>query len=245
MTRGAALALAALASLAAVPSPAQAPDRFVAGPFSRLAPGDPPPAGWAPLFFARVPVATRYAAVADAERGGAIEAEALASASGLALSIAPPTDRWRRVAWSWKGLRAIEGGDVTRKAGDDYVARLYVTFRLPPERMSPLERAELRLARAFVGDHVPDAGLAYIWDARAPAGTIVPNPYTDRVKMIVVESGRDRLGRWLDYERDLAADWRAAFGGDMPPIDGLAIMTDADDTREHALARYGDVVLKR
>ena len=32
---------------------------------------------------------------------------------------------------------------------------------------------------------------------------------------------------------------------EMPPIDGLAIMTDADDTREHAQARYGDIVLKR
>ena len=149
---------------------------------------------------------------------------------------------WPRIAWSWKATALIERGDVTRKDGDDYAARLYVTFRLPPGRMSPLERAELRMARALVGDHVPDAGLSYIWDARAPVGTIVANAYTDRVKMIVVESGRERLGRWIDYERDLAADWRAAFGGDIPPISGIAIMTDADNTGESARTFYGDIV---
>lgn len=245
MTRRAALAVAAVALLATIASGAQAPERFVAGPFSRLAPGGAPPPGWRPLAFPSVPQATRYTVVGDAARGSAIEADADASASGLALGLEPPTDAWRRIAWSWRVDVPIERGDVTRKEGDDYAARLYVTFRLPPERMSAFERAQLRIARAIFGDVVPDAGLSYIWDARAPAGTMVPNPFTDRVKMIVVESGRERLGRWLDYERDLAADWRAAFGGEMPPITGLAIMTDADNTRGRARARYGDIVLAR
>jgi hypothetical protein len=63
--------------------------------------------------------------------------------------------------------------------------------------------------------------------------------------VVVVESGDARLGRWLSYERDIGADYRAAFGGDTPLVTGIAIMTDADNTRTRAVAYYGDVVVKR
>jgi hypothetical protein len=232
-------------ALACAPAHAQAPSVLVVGAFSGATPGGALPEGWSPLNFPSVERHTRYTLVAEPPRGTAIEAVAQASASGLVRRIEIDPRTWPRLAWSWKATTLIERGDVTRKDGDDYAARLYVTFRLPPGRMSPLERAELRMARALIGDHVPDAGLSYIWDARAPVGTIVANAYTDRVKMIVVESGRERLGRWIDYERDLAADWRAAFGGDIPPISGIAIMTDADNTGESARTFYGDILLRR
>ena len=73
----------------------------------------------------------------------------------------------------------------------------------------------------------------------------MPNPYTDRVRMIVVESGSARAGRWLAYERDIAADYRAAFGQEAPPVSGIAIMTDTDNTGESLRAWYGDVALSR
>jgi hypothetical protein len=41
------------------------------------------------------------------------------------------------------------------------------------------------------------------------------------------------------------ADYRAAFGEDPPPINGVAIMTDTDNTGESATAYYGDIVFKR
>ena len=74
-------------------------------------------------------------------------------------------------------------------------------------------------------------------------GTIVPNPYTDRVRMIVVESGAARLRQWLAYERDIVADYRQAFGEEPPPISGVAVMTDADNTGEEVVAYYGDIAL--
>ena len=64
----------------------------------------------------------------------------------------------------------------------------------------------------------------------------MPSPHTSHVRMIVVESGTARLGRWLGYERDVLADYRAAFGEEPTPITGVGIMSDADDTGESALA---------
>lgn len=214
------------------------------GAFSASRPGGAFPAGWEPLVFPRIARHTTYSLVADPERGTVVEARADASASGMVrrMSVDP---RGRTLAWSWKTERVLERGDVTRKDGDDYPVRVYVTFRLPAERLSALDRMKQAAGRALFGAELPDAGLNYIWDTRAPAGTIVANPYTDRVRMIVVESGRERTGRWIDYERDVAADWRAAFGGEAPPIAGIAIMTDTDNTGETARSWYGDIALRR
>jgi hypothetical protein len=214
-------------------------------PFSQAAPGGPLPAGWAPLTFPHLRRHTSYALVRDAEAGVVLRAEADASASGMVAKLDLPASEWSRLAWRWKVERAIEGGDVTRKAGDDYPVRLYVAFRYSPERLGPFERARYELIRLWLGEYPPHAGLNYVWDAHAPVGTVVPNAYERRVRMIVVESGTARLGRWLDYERDVLADYRAAFGEDPPPIAGVALMTDADDTGERALAYYGDVALRR
>jgi len=214
-------------------------------PFSTASAGGPLPAGWTPLTFPHITRHTSYALVRDADAGVVLRAEADASASGLIAKVDLPAHDGIRLRWRWKVERPIERGDVTRKAGDDYAARIYVAFRYSPERLSVFERARFELIRLWLGEYPPHAGLNYIWDARAPVGTVVPNAYERRVRMIVVESGSARLGRWLDYERDIVADYRAAFGEEPPPVAGFALMTDADDTGERALAYYGDVALRR
>jgi len=240
------LARAAAALVAFALTPAiLAQDIPAIPPFSTAAAGGPLPAGWTPLTFPHIARHTSYALVRGADGGVVLRAEADASASGLMAKVDLPAHDGIRLGWRWKVERPIERGDVTRKAGDDYAARIYVAFRYTPERLSVFERARYELIRLWLGEYPPHAGLNYVWDAHAPVGTVVPNAYERRVRMIVVESGSARLGRWLDYERDIAADYRAAFGEEPPPVAGVALMTDADDTGERALAYYGDVVLRR
>jgi hypothetical protein len=228
------LALAA-AAWAAVPG--------AIGPFSLAAAGGPLPEGWLPLTFRHIPEHTRYTLVRDAEAGVVVKAQARGSASGLIHALDLPATQRPRLTWSWKAATLIAAGDVRRKEGDDYPARIYVSFKYSPERLSILERAKYTAARILYGEYPPHAGLNYIWDARAAVGTVAPNPFTDRVRMIVVESGPERLGRWLAYERDIVADYRQAFGEDPPPIAGVALMTDADNTGEEVVAYYGDIAL--
>jgi hypothetical protein len=78
-----------------------------------------------------------------------------------------------------------------------------------------------------------------------PKGTILPNAHTDRVRMIVVESGRGQVGQWVAEERNVYEDYRRAFGAEPPMISGLALMTDTDDTGESATAWYGDISFGR
>jgi len=59
--------------------------------------------------------------------------------------------------------------------------------------------------------------------------------------MIVVESGKDHLNKWITEERNIYDDYLKAFGKAPPPISGVAIMTDSDNTGESAVAFYGDL----
>lgn len=215
----------------------------VVGAFSAEAPGSTFPPGWTPLTFRGIARHTRYSLVADPTQGTVVEAEARASASGMIRRLDLEAHATPLLRWRWKVAGPISSGDVTRKQGDDYAARIYVSFRYSPERLSLAQRTRWAAARLVYGEYPPHAGLNYIWDARAPVGSVVANPYTDRVRMIVVESGSRRAGTWLAYERDVVADYRAAFGEEAPPIAGIALMTDADDTGESAEAWYGDIEL--
>ena len=64
-------------------------------------------------------------------------------------------------------------------------------------------------------------------------------------KMIVVESGPQRIGTWVEEERNVYEDYRLAFGEEPPAISGVAIMSDTDNTKERAVAYYGDIVFVR
>jgi len=231
----AALACVVTACLAAAPA--------TVAPFSTAAPAATLPPGWTALTFPSIPRHTRYTLVRDEAGTVVVEAVAQDSASGLVHKLDVPAGERPRLAWRWKADALVTAGDVTRRDGDDYAARIYVTFSYSPERLSPWQRARYAALRVLYGEYPPHAGLSYVWDARAPRGTLVASAFTDRVRVIVVESGREHLGRWRDYERDVVADYRAAFGEEPPPIAGVAIMTDTDNTGGTVTAYYGDVAL--
>ena len=72
-----------------------------------------------------------------------------------------------------------------------------------------------------------------------------PNAYTGRAMMLVVESSAARVGQWVQAERNVLEDYRRAFGEDPPPVSGIAVMTDTDQTGEAVTAWYGDIGLVR
>lgn len=146
------------------------------------------------------------------------------------------------IAWRWKVDSVYKKGDVSTKSGDDYPARIYITFAYDPERVGFFEKAKYEAARLIYGETPPLAAINYIWANRAPVGLMVANAYTDRVKMIVLQSGDERAGQWIEEKRNIYADYRKAFGTEPTSISGVAIMTDSDNTGEAARAWYGDIL---
>jgi len=225
--------------------PAQ--DTMVIGAFSDSIPGNELPDFWEPLTFKKINRHTRYSVVDDSGKS-IIKAESHNAASGMIRKIRIDPQKYPVVKWRWKVTNVYKKGDVFKKDGDDYPACIYIAFEYMPKNTGFFKRMKYQAAKLVYGRQLPVSAIAYIWESNAPVGTIVPNPHTDSVMMIVVESGTKNLNTWVEEERNIYDDYRKAFGddsaADVPLISGVAIMTDTDNTGETATSFYGDIVFK-
>ena len=81
--------------------------------------------------------------------------------------------------------------------------------------------------------------ITYVW-ANAPVGSSWPNPFTARAAvMVVVDSGPG--GQWRRHARNVREDFRRFHGKDVKRLDGVAIMTDTDNSGTAGRAWYGDL----
>ncbi|WHZ13454.1 MAG: hypothetical protein OJF52_000286 [Nitrospira sp.] len=222
---------------------AQGPALLEVGKFSVAAEGVALPDGWKPLTFKKVGRHTKYEVVKEGSTA-VVKAVSEASASGLTKEVTIDPHEYPIVRWRWKVENLLQKSDVNRKDGDDYPARLYITFAYEPERVSFGKKLKYKAGQALFGD-IPIGALNYIWDTKSLVGMIVDNAFTDFAKMIVVESGPQRIGSWVEEERNVYEDYKAAFGEEPPAINGVAIMSDTDNTKERAVAYYGDIVFAK
>ncbi|MBI5777321.1 MAG: DUF3047 domain-containing protein [Nitrospirae bacterium] len=222
---------------------AQSPATLEVGQFSAATEGAALPDGWKPLTFPKVPKHTAYTLVKDGS-AVVVKAASNASASGLTKVVKIDPKEYPVVRWRWKVENLLKAADVTTKAGDDYPARLYITFEYDPDKVGFGKKAKYKAGRLIFGD-IPIAAINYIWDAKAPQGLFIDNAYTDFAKMVVVRSGAQGVGTWMEEERNIYEDYRKAFGSEPPLINGVAIMTDTDNTKESAVAYFGDIVFRK
>ena len=208
--------------------------------FSDTAPGQLLPSGWKAHAMSRHHAAARMAIARDgSDDVFTIDADHASGAIAHVLSVPAATS----LSWRWKVNHSVANADLSQKSGDDFAARVYVFFDVPRARLSWLQRMKLDLASRSVGHAMPTATLCYVWDNRHPVGTIAPSAYSDLVRMIVLQSGNTHAGAWQLQRRDLAADFRAAFGRAAPRVTGVALATDTDNTGAHVEARFGDLTL--
>ncbi len=170
----------------------------------------------------------------------AIEANAERSMALLARPVEIDLNRTPVLCWRWRVDAPLVKADMASKAGDDYAARVYLSFALPPEEMGFVLRSQLKLARAIWGDAVPDAAINYVWDNRYPVGTRKPNAYTERTRMIVAESGSDNAGRWVVARHDVQQDVITEFGSPLARMIQISVASDTDNTGETARAGFAD-----
>ena len=213
------------------------------GRFSSATEGTITPIGWEPLIFKKDPRQTRYDLVVE-DNISVIRAISDRSASGLTRKISIDLKEYPIVQWRWKVSNLIKNSDVHSKKGDDYAARLYIAFAYDPKTVGLWKRSKYQAGRLLFGD-IPIAAINYIWETKAPIETFIDNAYTDFVKMIVVESGEQKVGQWVEEERNLYEDYKKAFGETPPRVNGVAIMTDTDNTGETATTYYGDIIFKK
>lgn len=171
----------------------------------------------------------------------AVEADVDGSMALLARPISVNLSATPIMCWRWYVEQPVAKADMRVKNGDDYAARVYLGFDMPDSEMSGSAKLRLRLARTLFGKSIPDAGLVYVWDNRNPVGTARRSSYTDRIQLIVAETGSTHAGQWVSERADVAGDFGRAFDGKSGAPVQLAIASDGDNTRSRNRAAFADL----
>src|SRR5574340_756916 len=126
--------------------------------------------GWNPLTFPKIPRHTTYRLVKDGDHVS-VKAVSQASSSGLTKALLIDPKEYPIIQWRWKVSNVLKGGDVAKKEGDDYPARIYVTFQYDSRKVGLFGKAKYEAAKLIYGRYPPLGAINYIWESRAPVGT--------------------------------------------------------------------------
>jgi hypothetical protein len=155
--------------------------------------------------------------------------------------VQPRHERARKLKWQWRVDQAPQA-DLRRRQGDDVALRVCAFFDWPMQRVPAVDRARLSMAELLAGEPLPTATICYVWDASLPTDTVMPNAFTRRIRMIVVNGEGSPMADWMRHERDLHKDFRTAFadewqeGDAVPPLRAVLIGADTDNTGSESLS---------
>lgn len=187
---------------------------------------------------------TRFEPVTQDGRG-AVRVSADGSYGNLVQYVALPAGD-AELDWRWRIEQANVATDLRRKSGDDAALKLCVAYDLPLAAVPFVERQLLRLARLRSGRELPAATLCYVRDDTLPAGTVLENAYSRRLRWLVL-GGTLEARHWRTERRRPGEDFLRAFGDEtetVPALTAVAIGADADNTGERSVGYVADVRLR-
>jgi hypothetical protein len=233
--------LLASTAIVARMSPADG-DVVEVGPFSRLSPGGALAEAWEPYTLQPANAPTEYHPV-QLDGQVCMDADAENGHSALQRLIRIDPERHPIIEWSWRVPRLATDYDPRTKRPTPR-ARLMLAFHGDAQKLDVEQRVHLRMAKAITGQALPYSSLVYVWLNGVPAGTVVPSPYSDRVRLIAMEAHDDTLDRWVDFRRNVREDYRRAFGEEPGHVVGVGIFTDVDANGAPGRACYGDITFR-
>lgn len=151
-----------------------------------------------------------------------LTAKSSSSASGMFREITVDLEKTPYLNWSWKVDNVFENINERTKVGDDYPARVYVIVS----------------GGAFFWR---TKALNYVWSSNQEVGSSWPNAFTSKAVMMAVQSGPEKVGKWVRQKRNIREDFKRYFGKDIKELDAVAIMTDTDNAGGQATAHYGNI----
>ena len=208
--------------------------------------GEAPPAPWHVAGLPRQKKPFTRFSIVDADGRRALRVEADESYGNLVHPL-PGLSATLQLAWQWRVDQPLEAADLRNRGGDDTALKVCVFFDLPMDKVPFLERQLLRLARTQTPEPLPAATVCYVWDARLAVGTTLDNAFTRRMRYLVLQGGLAQPRQWQRERRDVAADFLKLFGAEsaqVPPVVGVAVGADADNTHGHSVGHVADIVLE-
>lgn len=217
----------------------ETPTGTIVHPFSANPEGLKVPTQWRPYILSRLKRSTDFTTI---NYDGTVVVKAIAdsSASGLSQRLSLTLDETPFLSWRWK-VSDVPMEANNRLGPDDAAARVVVAFDGDRDKLDFEDRAFADRIKALSGNDVPYATLMYIWSNKDPVGTVIENKHTSRIKMIVAESGSEKLKSWVQERWNLREDYRRAFGEEPGKVTSVGIMSDTDNTGIRVVTLYGDI----
>ena len=161
--------------------------------------------------------------IVNLNKQAVLQAKSTASASSLYKEVRIDLQKTPYLNWSWRIEQRLLINDEQSKQGDDFTARIYLIIK----------------GKWFFWQ---TKAINYVWANHNPIDKAWANPFAgDNVMMIAVRSKNDQAQHWYTEKRNVLTDFKAHFDEDIRYIDGIAIMTDTDNSAGSALSYYADI----
>lgn len=213
-------------------------------PFSKATPGSAFPGGWRELRFSKFRAATKFELIDD---GGTTVAHAISenSSSVMMENVDVDPRQFPILTWRWKAPRLVPGANSTSRKTEDAPVRLIIAFDGDKDKLTFSDQMTFAETRLLLGVEPPYATLEYTWGNGAAKESIIENGWNKRIRLLLAQSGAERVGEWVLETRNLVEDYRRAFGEDPGHITSIGIHCDSDATESKSEGFFGDIKFLR
>ncbi|MES2538743.1 MAG: DUF3047 domain-containing protein [Pseudomonadota bacterium] len=198
------------------------------------------PIQWTPIVIHRNKKKTKYQLVAEHDRA-ILHARAVGASSGLMQHVSIDPLAQPMLNWQWRIGNIIPSADNYQRDAEDSPVRIVLGFDGDKDSLPFADQILFDTVKLLTGQEIPYATLMYVWENKAPVGTIIPSTRSGRIKMMVAGSGSEGIGQWHEFTRNIVADYEKAFGEKPGKLIGVGVLTDTDNTGETVDAWYGDI----
>ena len=153
------------------------------------------------------------------ENGKFMRAEASNSASGLGKEIKINLNKTPFLNITWKIEKDLPGIDESSKAGHDYAARVFVVKKTG---VTPLS----------------NRAMNYVFSSNNDVNTYHPSPFTKKSIDYVLSTTKENLNKWVTVKVNVKEHFKKFHDLDLNEINGVALMTDTDNSKLKAISYY-------
>ena len=160
--------------------------------------------------------------VGSNENGNFLKAVADNAASGLGKEVKIDLNKTPFINITWKIEKDLQGINENSKKGHDFAARV---FAVKKTGATPLS----------------NRAINYVFSSNSAVGQSWPSPYTKKSIDNVLATTKDNLNVWVTVKANVKEDFKKFHDLDVNELDGLAIMSDTDNSKMRAIAYYQNI----
>ena len=160
--------------------------------------------------------------ISSNENGNFLKAVAENAASGLGKEVKINLNKTPFINITWKIEVDLPGIKENTKKGHDFAARVFVVKKTGSTILS-------------------NRAINYVFSSNNKIGYNSPSPFTKKSIDNVLASTKDNLNEWVTVKANVKEDFKKFHNLDVNEFDGLAIMSDTDNSKMRAVAYYQNI----